>query len=125
MDTRFLDSFVTVVECGSIAEAARHLNLTAAGVAQRIRALELEIGAPLLARAGRTVRPTAVASAILSQVRTVQREIRDLKSLVASGTLSGELRLGVAPTLLSGLMPDLLSRFSRVHPQIEVRIVRN
>ena len=44
MDTRFLDSFVTVVDGGSIAEAARRLNLTPAAVAQRIRALESEIG---------------------------------------------------------------------------------
>ena len=43
MDTRFLESLVTVAECGSLAEAARRLNLTPAGVAQRIRALESEM----------------------------------------------------------------------------------
>jgi DNA-binding transcriptional LysR family regulator len=125
MDTRFLDSLVTVVECGSIAEAARHLNLTPAGVAQRIRALEYEIGAPLVVRAGRTVRPTAAAAAILARVRTVQREVHDLKSIAVSGVLSGELRLGVTPTLLSGLVPDVLCGFAKSHPQIDVRIVRN
>jgi DNA-binding transcriptional LysR family regulator len=125
MDTRFLDSLVSVIECGSIAAASRQLNLTPAGVAQRIRALEDEIGTPLVVRAGRTVRPTATAVAILSRARTVQQAIRDLKSVAASGLLSGELRLGVAPTLLSGLAPDILSRFTRTHPQIEVRISRN
>ncbi len=44
MDTEFLESFVKVVEHGSVAEAARRLNLTAAAVTQRIRALEREIG---------------------------------------------------------------------------------
>jgi DNA-binding transcriptional LysR family regulator len=125
MDTRFLDSLVSVIECGSIAAASRQLNLTPAGVAQRIRALEDEIGSPLLVRAGRTVRPTATAVAILSRVRTVQQGVRDLKSVAASGLLSGELRLGVAPTLLSGLGPDILSRFTKTHPQIDVRISRN
>jgi DNA-binding transcriptional LysR family regulator len=43
MDTRFLESLVTVADSGSIAEAARRLNLTPAGVTQRIRALENEI----------------------------------------------------------------------------------
>ena len=47
MNTAFLQSFVTVVEHGSIAEAARRLNLTAAAVAQRIHALESEIGTRL------------------------------------------------------------------------------
>lgn len=125
MDTRFLDSLVSVIECGSIAEASRQLNLTPAGVAQRIRALEDEFGTPLVVRAGRTVRPTSTAVAILARVRTVQQGIRDLKSVAASGLLSGELRLGVAPTLLAGLAPDILSQFIRSHPQIEVRISRN
>lgn len=125
MDTRFLDSLVSVIEFGSIAEASRQLNLTPAGLAQRVRALEDEIGAPLFVRAGRTVRPTATAVAILSRVRTLQQGFRDLKSIAASGALSGELRLGVAPTLLYGLVPNILSRFTKTHPQIEVRITRN
>ena len=41
-----------------MAEAARRLNLTPAALAQRIRALERDVGAPLLARSGRTVVPT-------------------------------------------------------------------
>jgi DNA-binding transcriptional LysR family regulator len=116
---------VTVIECGSFAEAARRLNLTAAGVAQRVRALEHEIGASLVVRAGRTVQPTAAAATIMAQARIVQRDVQDLKSMVASGTLSGELRLGVAPTLLSSLVPDMLSRFTQAHPRIDVRILRN
>ena len=47
MDSRFLESFVMVIDNGSIAEAARRLNITAAGVAQRIRSLETDIGARL------------------------------------------------------------------------------
>jgi DNA-binding transcriptional LysR family regulator len=42
MDTKFLESFVSVAANGSIAEAARKLNLTSTAVAQRIRALEEE-----------------------------------------------------------------------------------
>ena len=52
MDTQFLESFVMVVEHGSVAEAARRLNLTAAAVTQRIRALEREIGTALVSRSG-------------------------------------------------------------------------
>lgn len=125
MDVRFLDSLVTVFERGSIAEAARYLNLTAAGVAQRIRALEAEIGVSLVARSGRTVRPTAAAVAILDRARNIQREVRDLKSVAAGGTLTGELILGVMPTALSGLIPNILGQFAKTHPQIEVRIIRN
>jgi DNA-binding transcriptional LysR family regulator len=125
MDTRFLESLVTVAECGSMAEAARRLNLTPAGVAQRIRALESDIGARLVVRSGRAVRPTEAAAAILARARHLLGEVRDLKSIAASGGLSGELRLGVIQTNMSGLLPDMLIPFTRAHPRIEVRIVRD
>jgi DNA-binding transcriptional LysR family regulator len=115
MDTRFLETLVTVVECGSLAEAARRLNLTASAVAQRIQALETEIGISLLARSGRTVHPATAAVAVLERARTIQREIRDLKSVAASGILSGELRLGVVPSMLTGFVPDVLAGFSTSH----------
>jgi len=48
MDTRFLETFLFVACHGSIAEASRRLNITPAAAAQRIQALEAEIGQPLL-----------------------------------------------------------------------------
>ena len=125
MDTRFLDSLVTVADCGSIAEAARRLNLTPAGVTQRIRALESEIGTRLIFRAGRAVQPTPAGVAILLRARKLLGEVRDLKSIAASGELSGELRLGVMQTSLSGLFASILIPFTRTYPRIDVRIVRD
>jgi DNA-binding transcriptional LysR family regulator len=123
MDTRFLESFVAVVEQGSLAEAARRLNLTPAAVAQRIRALESEIGARLLFRSGRTVRPTQSGAAILVHARDFLGHIRDLKSIAANDTPSGELRLGAVPTAKNGLLPDILSEMAKKYPQIEIHIV--
>lgn len=125
MDTRFLDTFVTVVDCGSFAEAARRLHLTPAGLAQRIRTLETEIGAPLFIRSGRTVKPTAAGAAILLPARSFLGELRDLKSVATSGSLSGELRLGTVQTALSGLLPDILKLAMAAYPQIEIYITRD
>ncbi|HZV39316.1 MAG TPA: LysR family transcriptional regulator, partial [Pseudoxanthomonas sp.] len=58
MDTQFLRTFVTVVDRGSMAAAARELNITPAAVAQQLRTLEREMGATLVARVGRTVSMT-------------------------------------------------------------------
>ena len=94
MDTRFLESFITVVDGGSIAAAARRLNLTPAAVAQRLRALESEIGARLVIRSGRAVRPTDAGTAILAHARSLLSNVRDLQSIAMNDTLAGELRLG-------------------------------
>ena len=53
MDTQFLQSFVMVVDCGSMAEAARRLDLTPAAVAARVKSLEEAMGTTLVRRAGR------------------------------------------------------------------------
>jgi len=124
MDTRFLESFVAVVDSGSIAAAARRLNLTPAGVAQRIRALEREIGASLVSRSGRTVRPTEGGAAILGRARKFLVDVRDLKAIAADDRPSGALRLGAFHTASSGLLPDILTLLTKAYPEIEVHIVR-
>jgi DNA-binding transcriptional LysR family regulator len=125
MDTRFLESFVTAVDCGSIAEAARRLNLTAAGLARQVHALERELGVVLLVRSGRTVMPTGAAASILDRAKRFLNEARDLKSISTSGELSGELRLGAMQTTLSGLVPEILRLMRQAHPQIRTNIIRD
>ena len=122
MDTRFLDSFVTVVDSGSIAEAARRLKLTPTAVAQRIRALESEIGVGLVARSGRAVQPTEAGAAILARARKFLGEVRDLKSIAAADRPSGELRIGAFQTAMTGLLPDILTLMAEKYPQITVYI---
>ena len=79
MDTRFLETFLIAIDNGSIAEAARRLNLTAAAVAKRIHTLESEIGTVLVTRSGRTIRPTEAGAAIIERARHFLIEARDFK----------------------------------------------
>ena len=123
MDTRFLESFVMAVDNGSIAEAARRLNLTAAAVAKRIHALENEIGAALVTRSGRTIRPTEAGAAIVERARRFLAEARDFKSIAVADRPSGQLRLGAVSSALSGLLPDILALTRENYPQIEVTIM--
>ena len=122
MDTRFLETFLAVVELGSVAGAARRLNLTAAGVTQRLRALEAEIGAPLLTRAGRGVTPTRAGARIAARARPLLLGLRDLAAGLDEEVLAGELRLGTVTTAAIGLLPDLLVSLRASHPGIDVRI---
>ncbi|WP_020655341.1 LysR family transcriptional regulator [Massilia niastensis] len=123
MDTRFIQSFLAVVESGSIAEAARRLDLAPTTVAQQIHALEADIGSKLLTRAGRTVKPTVVGTRIVERARGLVRDVRDLRSAASdTGLPAGPLRLGATPTTLMGLLPPLLRRWMQVHPDIPVYI---
>ena len=122
MDTQFLNTFVVVAERGSMAAAARVLNITPAAVAQQIRTLERELGAPLIARAGRTVSLTEEGSRILQRARDLLRDVADMRSVANDSEVSGELRLGACPTALAGMLPDILARMVEAFPQINVYI---
>jgi DNA-binding transcriptional LysR family regulator len=119
MDTRFLESFLAVVDGGSIAEAARRLNLTPAALAQRLRALEQDLGQPLVLRAGRRVRPTAAGLAVLEPARRLIESTRDLRAIAAQDEPAGQLRLGAIATSLTGLLPEIIAGLRLRHPRID------
>lgn len=121
MDTRFLESFVRVVELGSIAAAARSLDLTAASVAQRLKSLEGTVGSPLIARSGRTVKPTVEGTRVMAHAYTVLREVRDLKSAASATALpAGPFRLGTTPTGMTGMLPPMLREWVARYPDVEI-----
>jgi DNA-binding transcriptional LysR family regulator len=93
VDTQFLNTFVTVVDRGSMAAAARELNITPAAVAQQIRTLERELGASLIARVGRTVSVTEEGSRIIQRARDLLRDVADMRSVANDSAVSGELRM--------------------------------
>ena len=122
MDTQFLNTFVAVVDQGSMAAAARLLNITPAAVAQQIRTLEREIGAPLIARVGRTVNVTEPGARILQRARELLRNVADLRTVANDDATTGELRLGAGTNALTGMLPDILARMVDKFPGIQVFI---
>ncbi|MBS7777209.1 LysR family transcriptional regulator [Acidovorax sp. CCYZU-2555] len=123
MNTNFIDSFVAVVECGSIAEAARRLNLTATALALRVQTLEAEFGCQLLVRSGRTVRPTESGARLAAGAGSLQKVLRELRSNVLGEALPSSLRFGSISTALSGWLPEHLGEVVRLYPRIDVQLV--
>ena len=58
MSLVLVNTFLKVVETGSLASASRHLNVTQSTVTARLKTLEQEIGQPLLHRHKSGVKPT-------------------------------------------------------------------
>lgn len=122
MDTRFLQSFVMVVDCGSMADAARRLDLTPAAVGARVKALEDHLGQELVRRAGRTVKATEAGIKILDHARAVLRDVRNLRAIANDDAPIGELRLGGSVSALTGVIPQLLRGLYWEYPKLAVHI---
>lgn len=122
MNTKLLTTLICVHRYGSMAQAARHLNLTHGAVAHQIHTLEGELQVQLIRRAGRSVHLTRAAHRVLERARQILDEIDELAALAHTDELRGELRLGAGSTALTGKLPDILVVLSRRYPDIKVKV---
>ena len=122
MDTAFLKSFLLTVETGSMSEAARRLDVTPAAVAQQVRALERHLGTRLLQRAGRTVKPTQTGHLLCTNAKPLIQGIDNLRYVINTDPMTGELRLGSINTALLSFLPQTLKTFSTRYPDIRISI---
>ncbi|CEJ10650.1 HTH-type transcriptional regulator CysL [bacterium YEK0313] len=123
MNTHDLEAFLAVVETGSIVGASARLNLTQPGVTRRVQNLEDLLGARLLDRQSKPLKPTAAGREAYEQGRRVLRALEDLKSgLSADAPVSGEFRLGIMPYLSDAALAAPLDRLRAVFPALTLRI---
>ncbi len=118
-------SFVTTVDCGSMAEAARRLDLTAPALAARLKALEEELGTALVRRSGRALKATAAGLNILDSARAMLRHERDLRALANENVQLGQLRLGTFVSALTTVLPPVLRSMYARRPNLSVSVVSN
>lgn len=106
---------------GTVSEAAVALRLTQSAVSKRLRALEDEIGGPLLEKDGRRVRLTADAHELLSKARPLLSEIENLKF---SGRRSGPraLSIGIADSIAGSWGPAVMRRAMRAVPGLKLEV---
>ncbi len=124
MNTHDLLAFVAVVETGSIVAASARLNLTQPGVTRRIQNLEEMLGAQLLDRLSKPLKPTAAGFEAYEQGRRLLRMLDDLKSGVAGdGVVRGEFRLGLTPFLSEAGLTAPLDAVRAEFPALAVRVV--
>ncbi|MEN3346535.1 MAG: hypothetical protein V7632_170 [Bradyrhizobium sp.] len=119
---RQIEAFVLICRLGSITAAAERMRLTQSAVSILLGHLERGLGAVLLDRTTRSLRPTAAGLEMLTRG---ERLLRDRDSMV--GAISairdveqGTLSCAVTAAVASALMPEVLVRFTRDHPDIEV-----
>lgn len=121
---REFEYLVAVAEAGTITAAAARLHVTQSALSQALIALERDFGGPLLHRDSRGVVLTAAARGALPQAQlalaAAARARRIARSV--SGLDAGSVRLACAPSLTIGLLPTVLRRWHRLHPDIEIEL---
>ena len=121
---RDLQVFLAVIASGSMAEAARQLNLTQPAVSEIIAQLEHLFAARLFDRTTRGVEATIFGRALLARARAALDEmkqgVRDIEFL--SDPTRGEVRIGCAQRLSAAIMPQIVERFARAYPRVVLHV---
>jgi DNA-binding transcriptional LysR family regulator len=124
MTFRQLEYLVAVVDEGSFGRAAHRLYISQPTLSQQVRALEAEIGGPLLERLARGVRATAAGEALLPAARAAlaatERARRSARMVL--GLEAGELEIATVGTVAFGLLPPILRRWRTRHRDRTVRM---
>jgi DNA-binding transcriptional LysR family regulator len=124
LDSRQINAFVTLIETGSFAKTARHLNLTQSAISHSIRALESEIGCRLLVKMGKTVTATEAGEALLHHAQRGLTEFASarekLEKLKTWGTR--RLRVGASSVINRKLLPEVLVKLRRKYPRLIVTV---
>jgi DNA-binding transcriptional LysR family regulator len=125
MATRQLAAFCAVFERKSFSQAAERLGVTQPAVSLQIRALEERLGQRLLDRSGRRVEPTEAGRRLYRNARRMLYLEETLLEDVAAadeGRLTGTLEIGASTGPGAHLVPLLLCKFQRAHPDLRVAL---
>lgn len=119
-----LEYFLAVAAHGSFATAAENCFVTAPALSMQISALEAEMGVPLLDRTKKPIVATEAGEAFLEQARKTIVQFSKTREAIGSvkGRLSGNLRIGVVPTITPYLIPHFVPLFSRRCPDVRLRV---
>ncbi|MGE7138712.1 LysR substrate-binding domain-containing protein [Luteibacter sp. NPDC031894] len=125
MDLKHLQSFIRIVEFGSLTRAAATLDVSQSLLSRQVRQLEMELGTHLLERNGRGVVATEAGRELVEHGRGILRQVEVARMQLgqARGVVGGKLAIGLPPSVGGLLTVDLVMRFRERYPAAQISVV--
>jgi len=123
LDVDHLRTFIAIAETGSFTRAADLVHKTQSAVSMQMKRLEERVGRPIFERDGRTSKLTADGERLLDYARRIVK--LNVEALAAFGDdgLSGRVRMGVPDDYADRYLPEIMARFSRAYPGVELSVM--
>jgi len=117
--------FVTVVEHGSLTQAAERLEMSTAMVSRYLAAMENWLGARLLHRTTRRISLTDAGESALATGRQLLELAQELQHRAGSAHRqpAGRLRVACSPSFAEAQLAAALVEFQHAHPQVDFVLV--
>lgn len=124
MILQHLITFSRVVETGGFARAGALVGLSQPAVTRQVAALEADLGTALLDRSSRQFHLTPAGEMVYERARRLAQSVAELKEAVEDLTHPerGRIAIGAVTTVGLGLLPPILSEFTRQYPGVRLQV---
>jgi DNA-binding transcriptional LysR family regulator len=122
LDLDQLRTFVAIAESGSFTRAADVVHKTQSAVSMQMRRLEERIGKPIFTREGRMSKLSEDGERLLGYARRMVRLSDETIAAFDETELTGSVRLGTPDDYADRFLPEILARFARSNPRVEVSV---
>ncbi|MBB3647001.1 DNA-binding transcriptional LysR family regulator [Rhizobium sp. BK619] len=124
---RQVQYFVAVAEQGSVTRAAQNLSISQSSVTEALKELETDLGVALFERHPRGLTITHNGHQFLRHATKILASVSDARTSFSGqqNALSGTLNIGVTSLVAGYVLSDLLARYRRACPGIEVSAIED
>jgi len=119
-----LEYLVALDQHRHFVNAAKASFVTQPTLSMQIKKLEEELGVLLFDRSKQPIIPTDAGKLIINQAKNILRETKKIEDILVGyqDKISGDLTMGIIPTVSSFLIPHLLGNFSKAYPEVRLHI---
>ncbi|ANL48456.1 LysR family transcriptional regulator protein [Rhizobium phaseoli] len=124
---RQIQYFVAVAEQGSVTRAAQNLSISQSSVTEALKELETDLGVELFERHPRGLTITHNGHQFLRHATKILASVSDARTSFSGrqSALSGTLNIGVTSLVAGYVLSDLLARYRRACPGVEVSAIED
>lgn len=117
-----LEYAVAVDTYRNFVQAAEKCFVTQPTLSMQLQKLEDNLGVKIFDRSKQPVVPTEVGAEIIAQARILLAESQKIKEIVSDRQkeLSGELKIGIIPTVAPYLLPRIITKFIEKYPLVKL-----
>ncbi len=119
-----LEYIVAVDTFRHFGRAAEHCFITQPTLSMQIKKLEEDLEVIIFDRSKQPLIPTDVGARIIEQARGVIQETEKINNIIKDhkNLISGELKIGIIPTLAPYLLPLFIGNYKRKYPNIMIKV---
>lgn len=124
-DWNHIQSFLAVVDHGTLSRAAEHLKLSQPTLGRHISDLERATGVTLFVRGRQGTQLTEAGLSWVEDARAMQAEANRLATRAAgqSTSLRGTVRITASDIVATYFLPSILQRLREAEPEIDIELV--